>query len=114
MHRGSIKTKRQVRARKKIVGLKDRPRLSVFRSNKFVYAQVIDDEKGVTLVGASEKELTKNTGKPMERAKELGLLIAQRAIALKIKKMVFDRRQYSYHGAVQKIAEGVREGGIEV
>lgn len=90
-----------------------RPRLSVFRSNKFVYAQLIDDEKGITLVAVHEKELKVATGlKKAEKAKELGKLLAEKAIAKKIKQVVLDRSSYKYHGRVKAIADGAREGGI--
>lgn len=87
---------------KKIIGTIDRPRLSVFRSNKMLYAQIIDDQKGNTLV--SEK------GK---KGKEIGLKIAEKAIKKKIKKIVFDKSGYMYHGKIKAIAEGAREGGLD-
>lgn len=87
---------------KKIIGTIDRPRLSVFRSNKMLYAQIIDDQKGNTLV--SEK------GK---KGKEIGLKIAEKATKKKIKKIVFDKSGYMYHGKIKAIAEGAREGGLD-
>lgn len=95
----------------KIKGTQLRPRLSVFRSNKFTYAQVIDDQNGKTLLSASEVELRKD-GKRMEKAKELGMLIAKKALSKKIKNVVFDRSSYKYHGIVRQLAEGAREGGL--
>lgn len=84
--------------------MEKRLRLTVTKSNKFVYAQVIDDEKGVTV---AEAHGDKN------KAKEIGLELAKRAIAKKVKKVVFDRNGYKYHGRIKSIAEGAREGGLE-
>ncbi|OGH09034.1 MAG: 50S ribosomal protein L18 [Candidatus Levybacteria bacterium RBG_16_35_6] len=103
--------KRQKRIRTKITKSKEKPRLSVFRSNKFIYAQIIDDKSGKTLLGISEKELDKK-GIKSEKAKELGKLLAKKATAKKIKEVVFDRGRYAYHGRVKKLAEGAREGGL--
>ena len=110
----SKKLKRQLRTRSKIRGTKLRPRLSVFRSNRFVYAQIINDEKGETLVGISEKELekVKMAGKK-ERAKKVGELLAKKAIAKKINEVVFDRGSYAYKGRVESVAQGAREGGLK-
>ena len=109
----TVSSKRQMRTRKKLRAMAGRPRLSVFRSNKFLYAQIIDDESGKTLIGASEKQL-KETGKTtnMERAKALGTLIAGAATKKKIKTVVFDKGRYAYHGRVKALAEGAREGGL--
>ena len=94
-----------------------RPRLSVFRSSKQIYAQVIDDEKGVTVAAASslEKALRDDlkTGADVAAAKRIGLEIAQRAKAAGIDKVVFDRGGYMYHGRVKALAEGAREGGLD-
>lgn len=106
------KLRRQIRVRSKLRNVPGRLRLSVFRSNKYIYAQLIDDEKRETLIGVSEKVL-KKTGTKSEKAKELGLLLADKAKAKKITKIVFDRGSYAYHGRVKQIAEGLREGGIE-
>jgi large subunit ribosomal protein L18 len=106
------KIRRKIRTRAKVQGTTERPRLSIHRSNKFVYAQLIDDGSGKTVVGASQKEV-KATGSKTEIAKELGKLIAQKAIASKVKKVVFDRGSYAYHGRVKALAEGAREGGLE-
>ena len=108
------KLRRQIRVRSKIRGTEKRPRLSVFRSNRFVYAQLINDEIGKTIVGVSEKHLKQNllSGK-RERAKGVGILLAKKAIDKKIKKVVFDRGRYSYHGRISAIAKGAREGGLE-
>lgn len=106
------KVRRKIRIRSKIKTGNDRLRLSVYRSNKHIFAQLIDDVKGQTLVGVSEKSL-KTSGTKTDRAKALGLLLAEKIKAKKIKKVVFDRGSYAYHGRVKNIAEGLREGGIE-
>jgi len=107
------KDKRTKRVRLKIRSTSSRPRLSVFRSNRLIYAQIIDDEKGNTILAASEKNLgEKMKGTRIERAKAVGLLLAKKAIAKKIKKVVFDRGRYKYHGRVKALAEGAREGGL--
>lgn len=113
MKKTENKTRRQIRVRSKIRGTEKRPRLSVFKSNRFIYAQLINDEKGQTIVGVSEKYLKdKLTGK-IARAKGVGVLLAKKALDKKIKKVVFDRGSYSYHGRISAIAEGAREGGLE-
>jgi large subunit ribosomal protein L18 len=98
--------------RKKISGTTDRPRLSVFRSNTGIYAQVIDDVKQVTLAAASSVELGKKTLN-MENAKNVGKKIAEKAKAAGIETIVFDRNGYLYHGNVKAFAEGAREGGLK-
>lgn len=105
---------RHARVRGKISGTAERPRLNVFRSNCNIYAQVIDDVKGVTLVSASsvEKDFGANGGNK-EGAKKVGKLIAERAVAKGITEVVFDRGGYVYHGRVQELAEGAREGGLK-
>ena len=106
--------RRHVRVRRKISGTPECPRLCVFRSNSNLYVQIIDDVKGVTLAQAStlDKEVkTKKSNK--EAAKEVGTLIAKRAIEKKIKTVVFDRGGYIYHGVVKELAEAAREGGLE-
>ncbi len=106
--------RRHVRVRTKISGTAERPRLCMYRSNKNIYAQIIDDVAGTTLVQAStmDKEVkTKYSNK--EAAKEVGTLIAKRAIDKKIKTVVFDRSGYIYHGVVKELAEAAREGGLE-
>ncbi len=108
------KQRRQVRVRAKIFGTKDKPRLSVFKSNRYIFAQVINDEKGETLVGVSEKELSaKEKINKTERAKELGIALAKKAMDKKIKSVAFDRGSYSYHGRIKALAEGAREGGLK-
>ena len=106
--------RRQARIRAKVQGTIQRPRLSVFRSNQHIYAQVIDDVKGQTLVGASESELkSAEKVKKADRAKELGLLLAKKAVAKKVSSVVFDKGSYKYHGRVKAVAEGAREGGLK-
>lgn len=108
------KIKRQIRIRKKIRGTEDRPRLSIFRSNRFIYAQLINDEKGATIVGISEKHLTEKAKlRKTELAKALGIMLAKKAIEKKIKKVVFDKGSYRYQGRVSALADGARKGGLE-
>ncbi len=89
-----------------------RLRLSVFRSSKYIYAQIIDDEKQHTLVAASEKEIQK-AGTKIQRAKLVGLALAQKAKIEKIKAVFFDRGRFRYQGRLKALAEGAREGGLE-
>lgn len=109
--------KRHLRVRKNISGTPARPRLNVFRSLSNIYAQVIDDTTGNTLVSASslDKEIKEKLGYGGNKAaaKEVGLLIAKRALEADIKAVVFDRGGYVYHGRVQQLAEGAREGGLD-
>ena len=104
---------RHRRVRGKISGTPERPRLNVFRSTKNIYAQIIDDVKGVTLVAAStlDKEFTGNGGNK-EAAREVGKMIAKRAKDKGITEVVFDRGGYIFHGRVKELAEGAREGGL--
>ncbi len=109
----SSKVQRQTRIRRKIGVVTTRPRLSVFRSNRYVYAQIID-KNGNAVVGLSEKALkSKDKSTPTERAKELGMEIAKMAIAKKIKEVAFDKGRFAYHGKVAAIAAGAREGGLK-
>lgn len=106
--------RRKRRVRAKIFGTKEKPRLCVFRSKKNIWVQVIDDEKGHTLVSASSKEV--NSQKKLtkkEIAFEVGKLIAKKALELGIKKVVFDRKGYQYHGRIKSLAQGAREGGLQ-
>lgn len=103
---------RHRRMRFYIKGTSERPRLNVFRSNKQIYTQIIDDKNQVTLAQASSKELDKN-GANIEGAKSVGKLIAERAIDKGIKTIVFDRGGYLYHGRVKALAEAAREVGLE-
>ncbi len=102
--------RRLIRIRKKIMFVSDRPRLTVFRSNVNIYAQIIDDSKSKTLVSASSKEV--DAKKKMEQAQEVGKLIAQKAVKAKIKSVVFDKGAYKFHGRVKALADGAREGGL--
>lgn len=103
----------QYRIRKKVNGTTSRPRLSVFRSNKEIYCQVIDDLKGHTLVAASSKDKgIELQGNKTQRAKQVGELIAQKALEHNITTVVFDRGGYLYHGRVKALAEGAREKGL--
>lgn len=109
---------RKARVRHAIrVAANGRPRLSVFRSSKQIYAQIIDDAKGVTLVAASsiEKDIKGKlkTGADIEAAKTIGKLVAERALAAGVTKVVFDRGEYIYHGRVKALADGAREGGLD-
>ena len=106
--------KRHNRVRGKISGTAERPRLSVFRSEKNIYAQIIDDVAGNTLVSASSVEKGfEGSGANKEGARKVGKLLAERAAAKGIENVVFDRGGYIYHGRVQELAEGAREGGLK-
>lgn len=108
------RTRRHIRVRRKISGTAERPRLCVYRSNTNIYAQVIDDVAGKTLVSASTLDKEVKTKKANKKAaKEVGSLIAKRAKAAKISNVVFDRGGYIYHGVVKELAEAAREGGLE-
>ena len=113
--RNDVRKARHARVREKISGTASVPRLNVFRSNSNIFAQIIDDEKGITLVSASsiDKELKLENGSNIEAAKKVGELVAKRALALSIKAVVFDRGGYLYHGRVKALAEGAREAGLE-
>ena len=106
--------KRHVRVRAKISGTAARPRLCVYRSNANISAQIIDDERGVTLVSASTLEASfEGIGSNKEAAKKVGLALAQRAIEKGISEVVFDRGGYIFHGRVSELAAGAREGGLK-
>ena len=105
--------KRHARVRGKISGTAERPRLSVFRSEKNIYAQIIDDVAGNTLVAASSVEKDFGPGSNKEAARKVGKLVAERAVAKGIEEVVFDRGGYIYHGRVKALAEGAREGGLK-
>lgn len=108
-----IKIRRSIRTRAKMVGTADQPRLSVFRSNRAISAQLIDDVAGKTLAAASSLELGKTKKAKSEAASLVGEAIAKKAIAAKIKKAIFDRGSYAYHGRVKALADGARKGGLE-
>jgi large subunit ribosomal protein L18 len=103
------------RIRKVVSGTAERPRMSVFRSNKEIYAQLIDDQNGKTLVSASsrEKDLAGQKGNKVEIAKQVGKLAAEKAVKEGIDQVSFDRNGYLYHGRVKALAEGAREGGLK-
>ncbi|MDD6483865.1 MAG: 50S ribosomal protein L18 [Clostridiales bacterium] len=110
----AARIRRHARVRKNISGTAQRPRLNVFRSAKHIYAQVIDDTKGVTLVSASSMDKGFSvSGANIEGAKAVGKAVAEKALAAGIKTVVFDRGGYVYHGRVAALAEGAREGGLE-
>ena len=113
--RNEARCERHKRVRAKVVGTASVPRLNVFRSNSNIFAQIIDDEKAVTLVSASsiDKELKLTNGSNVEAATKVGELLAKRAKDKKIKKVVFDRGGYLYHGRVKALADAARENGLE-
>jgi len=105
--------KRHRRVRSKISGTPERPRLNVFRSEKHIYAQVIDDTRGVTLCSASSVEKDfEGSGANKEAAKKVGKMVAERSLKKGIETVVFDRGGYIYHGRVKELAEAAREGGL--
>ena len=107
--------RRHKRIRTKVTGTSEVPRLCVFRSNNHIYAQLIDDQRGVVISAASDKEIKKDKGSKKgktELAFETGKLIAQKAKKKKIERIVFDRAGYKYHGRVKALAEGARKGGL--
>ena len=106
--------RRRRRVRAKIRGSAERPRVSVFRSNRGIFAQLIDDDSGRTLASVNWTEADLRGLKPIEQAKRAGELLAQRATAAGVSQAVFDRGGYQYHGRVQALAEGIREGGLTV
>lgn len=110
-----IRFKRKRRIRATLEGTSERPRLSVFRSNKHLYIQLIDDVKGHTLVAAStdDTELKDSPGATIEGAKQVGALAAKRAMAKNISQVVFDRSGYLYHGRIKALADGAREAGLK-
>ncbi len=101
------------RIRGKVSGTTARPRLSVFRSNKYVYAQVIDDARGHTLAAASSREDGVEGASPAEKSKSVGQRLAERAKAAGVAAVVFDRGGYRYHGRVKALADGARDGGLQ-
>jgi large subunit ribosomal protein L18 len=102
---------RRTRVRSRVSGGAERPRLSVFRANRHIYGQLIDDATGKTLVSASSLEI-KSKAKKSELATEVGKLVAKKALEKGLKAVVFDRGGYAYHGRVKALAEGAREGGL--
>ncbi len=107
-----VRVQRAHRVHLRSKGSAERPRLSIFRSNKSIYVQLIDDTKGVTLAHASSKEVSAKTGKT-EVAKQVGTLVAKRATEAGVRKVIFDRGAYRYHGRVKALAESARAGGLQ-
>ncbi|MEK9154921.1 MAG: 50S ribosomal protein L18 [Patescibacteria group bacterium] len=109
--------RRKIRTRAKISGTKERPRLSVFRSNNYTFAQLIDDESKNTMIGASTKDIKKSGAKEKKSktaaAESLGELIGKKALEKGIKKIIFDRGPYKYHGRIKSVAEGAKKGGLQ-
>ena len=110
-----LRQRRKYHIRKKVEGSTERPRLTVYRSLNHIYAQVIDDITGKTLVAAStlSPELKDGKGKKKELAKEVGKLVAKKCVDQKIDAVVFDRNGFMYHGRIAAVAEGAREGGLK-
>ena len=113
--RSQLRYRRHLRVRQKVAGTGERPRLVVFRSLKHIYAQLVNDDLGVTLlaVGDSGKELKVEGSGKVARGKAVGKLLAEKAKAAGVTRVVFDRAGYRYHGRVQAVADGAREGGLE-
>ena len=111
--RKASREKRHLRVRKKVFGTTERPRLSVYRSEKNIYAQIIDDVNAVTVVAASSLDKTIEKGSNKEAAKLVGELVAKRAIEKGITEVVFDRGGYVYHERIQALADGAREAGLK-
>jgi len=114
-NKSTARQKIRYRIRKKVVGTSAKPRLSVFRSNTDIYAQLIDDDNGATIAAASskQKDISAQKAPKSEKSKMVGEAIAKKATELGIKQVVFDRSGYIYHGRVKAVAEGAREGGLE-
>src|SRR5215208_6751288 len=111
-HAPARRLKRRRRVRAKVHGSAERPRISVFRSNRGIFAQLVDDDAGQTLASVSWTEADLRSLKPLEQANRAGALLAERAKAAGIEAAVFDRGGYQYHGRVKALAEGAREGGL--
>lgn len=107
----TLRIKRHKKIRKRLTGIKDKPRLSVFRSSKYIYAQIIDDSVSKTL--ASVNDIKMDKVEKNKKAHEVGKKIAEKALKIKIKKVIFDRGGFLYHGRVAELAKGAREGGLE-
>lgn len=110
-----VRMKRRSRIRARVAGTADRPRLSIFRSNRNLFVQLIDDVSATTVLAASslDDDFSSKSGTNIEGAKSLGALVAKRALAKKIDKVVFDRSGYLYHGRVKALADAAREGGLQ-
>ena len=111
--RSQIRVKKHMKLRNRFAGTAERPRLSVYRSNMHIYAQIIDDVHGTTLVACSSVDMKLANGGNVEAAKAVGAEVAKRALAANITKVVFDRGGYVYHGRVQALAEAAREAGLD-
>ena len=113
--RQELRHRRHLRVRKKVTGTAERPRLAVFRSLKHIYAQLVDDDRGVTLMGVADgsEGITVDGKGKVARGKAVGKLLAEKAKAAGVTRVVFDRAGYRYHGRVQAVADGAREGGLE-
>ena len=111
-HAPARRLKRRRRVRAKVHGSAERPRVSVFRSNRGIFAQLVDDDSGRTLASVNWTESDLRSLKPMEQASKAGALLAERAKAAGIETVVFDRGGYQYHGRVKALAEGARQGGL--
>lgn len=110
-HKQALFARRKSRIRAKINGTAERPRLAIFKSHKYIYAQIIDDTRGHTLAAFDSRESKAKT--PVDRAKEVGIEIAKKAKAAKIDKVVFDRGGYLYTGKIKTVADAAREGGLK-
>lgn len=108
-----LRTRRATRVRSKVRGTAERPRLSVFRSNKAIWAQIIDDGMGRTLASAGSVQVTEKGLSKTDQATKVGALIAEQAKAAGVERVVFDRGPYLYHGRVKALADGARQGGLE-
>jgi large subunit ribosomal protein L18 len=113
INRNEIRQRIHTRIREKVAGTAERPRLNVYRSLNHIYAQIVDDSKGVTVVSASSKASKLKTGGNIAAAKEIGKLVAERAQEKGIKRVVFDRGGYLYHGRIKALADAAREAGLE-
>lgn len=111
--KNKVRLKRHARVRAKLAGTAERPRLNVYRSNKHIYAQIIDDTNGVTIAQSSSKNLGLDNGSNVEAAKQVGEAVAKAAVDKGVTAVVFDRGGYLYHGRIQALAEAARENGLQ-
>jgi large subunit ribosomal protein L18 len=113
--KNQVRKKRHARVRSKLSGTTARPRLNVYRSNKHIYAQLVDDLKGITLASAStlDKDVNLESTSNVDAAKKVGEIIAKRAVEQGVKEVVFDRGGYLYHGRIQALADAARENGLQ-
>jgi large subunit ribosomal protein L18 len=108
------RNRRHRRVRRKLAGTSERPRLAVYRSNRHIYAQLVDDQGAKTLAAASDLEIADADGDKADRAKKVGQALAERAKAIGVGRVVFDRGGRLYHGRVKAVADGAREGGLDI